>query len=58
MPTGRNPRWAQSGGVVEAATQNSATVQALLDNLIERGLIERGLDPEVCRRFIVDGTRP
>ena len=28
-------------GVVEGATENAATVQALLDNLIERGL-----DPE------------
>ncbi len=34
------------------ATQISATVQALLDNLIERGL-----DPEVCRLFIVDGAK-
>lgn len=39
-------------GVVEGATENSATVQALLDNLIERGL-----DPEVCRLFIVDGAK-
>lgn len=39
-------------GVVEGATENSATVQALLDNLIERGL-----DLEVCRLFIVDGAK-
>ena len=39
-------------GVVEGATENTATVQALLDNLIERGL-----DPEVCRLFIVDGAK-
>lgn len=39
-------------GVVEGATENTATVQALLDNLIERGL-----DPAVCRLFIVDGAK-
>lgn len=39
-------------GVVEGATENTATVQALLDNLIERRL-----DPEVCRLFIVDGAK-
>jgi putative transposase len=39
-------------GVVEGATENAATVQALLDNLIDRGL-----DPEVCRLFIVDGAK-
>jgi len=39
-------------GVVEGATENSATVQALLDNLIDRGL-----DPELCRLFIVDGAK-
>lgn len=39
-------------GVVEGATESAATVQALLDNLIERGL-----DPEVCRLFIVDGAK-
>jgi len=38
--------------VVEGATGNAATVQALLDNLIERGL-----DPAVCRLFIVDGAK-
>ena len=39
-------------GVVEGATENAATVQALLDNLIERGL-----DPAICRLFIVDGAK-
>ena len=38
--------------VVEGATENSATVQALLDNLIERGI-----DPAVPRLFIVDGAK-
>src|SRR5271167_5085088 len=39
-------------GVIEGATENAVVVQALLDNLIERGL-----DPTVCRLFIVDGPR-
>lgn len=39
-------------GVVEGATENAAVVQALLDNLIERGL-----DPKVCRLFVVDGAK-
>lgn len=38
--------------LVEGATENSATVQALLDNLVERGL-----DPGVARLFIVDGAK-
>lgn len=38
--------------LVEGATENTATVQALLDNLVERGL-----DPAVPRLFIVDGAR-
>ena len=38
--------------VVEGATENATTVQALLDNLIERGL-----DPAVCRLFIVAGAK-
>ena len=38
--------------VMEGATENTAVVQALLDNLIERGL-----DPQVCRLFIVDGAK-
>ncbi|MBD3805255.1 MAG: transposase [Thioclava sp.] len=38
--------------VVEGATENTATVQALLDNLTGRGL-----DPKVCRLFIVDGAK-
>jgi putative transposase len=36
-------------GLVEGATENAATVQALLDNLVE-------LDPTV-RLFIIDGAR-
>lgn len=39
-------------GLVEGATENVAVVQALIDNLIERGL-----DPKVCRLFIVDGAK-
>jgi len=39
-------------GLAEGATENAATVQALLDNLIARGL-----DPEVPRLYIVDGSR-
>jgi transposase-like protein len=39
-------------GVIEGATENAAVVQALLDNLIERGL-----DPRVCRLFIIDGAK-
>lgn len=39
-------------GLVEGATENAAVVQALLDNLIERGL-----DTTVCRLFIVDGAK-
>ena len=38
--------------VIEGATENAAVVQALLDNLIERGL-----DPKVCRLFIIDGAK-
>ena len=38
--------------VVEGATENTATVQALLDNLTGRGL-----DPGVPRLFIVDGAK-
>lgn len=37
---------------VEGATENAATAQALLDNLIGRGL-----DPTVPRLFIVDGAK-
>ena len=37
--------------MVEGATENATVVQALVDNLIERGL-----DPELCRLFIVDGV--
>jgi transposase-like protein len=39
-------------GLVEGATENAAVVQALIDNLIARGL-----DPKVCRLFIVDGAK-
>ena len=38
--------------VVEGATENTATVQALLDSLVGRGL-----DPGICRLFIVDGAK-
>jgi putative transposase len=39
-------------GLVEGATENATVVQALIDNLIERGL-----DPKACRLFIVDGAK-
>src|SRR4051795_5864451 len=39
-------------GLVEGATENAATVQALLDSLVERGL-----DPAVVRLFIIDGAK-
>jgi len=39
-------------GLVEGATENAATVQALIDNLIERGL-----DPAAPRLFIIDGSK-
>jgi len=39
-------------GVVEGATENAATVQALIDNLVERGL-----DPAAPRLFIIDGSK-
>ncbi len=39
-------------GVAEGATENAATVQSLIDNLIERGL-----DPAVPRLFIIDGAK-
>ena len=39
-------------GLVEGATENAAVVQALIDNLIERGL-----DPKVRRLFIIDGAK-
>src|SRR5437667_431807 len=38
--------------LVEGATENTATVQALIDNLIARGL-----DPDEWRLFIVDGAK-
>jgi putative transposase len=39
-------------GLIEGATENATVVQALIDNLVERGL-----DPAVCRLFIVDGAK-
>ena len=39
-------------GLMEGATENAAVAQALVDNLIERGL-----DPTVRRLFIVDGAK-
>ena len=39
-------------GLVEGATENAAVVQALVDDLIERGL-----DPTVGRLFIIDGAK-
>jgi putative transposase len=39
-------------GVIEGASENATVAQALLDNLIERGL-----DPKVCRLFIIDGAK-
>src|SRR5919107_2911150 len=39
-------------GLVEGATENAAVVQALLDDLVGRGL-----DPAVPRLFIVDGAK-
>src|SRR5271168_4701089 len=39
-------------GLIEGATENAATVQALVDNLVERGL-----DPAVPRLFIIDGAK-
>src|ERR1700676_2097665 len=39
-------------GVIEGATENAAVAQALLDNLVGRGL-----DPKVGRLFIIDGAK-
>ena len=39
-------------GLIEGATEHSAVVQALIDNLVERGL-----DPAVPRLFIIDGSK-
>ena len=39
-------------GVIEGATENATVAQALLDNLIGRGL-----DPKVCRLFVIDGAK-
>jgi len=39
-------------GLIEGATENATTVQALIDNLVERGL-----DPSAPRLFIIDGSK-
>src|SRR5256884_2067528 len=39
-------------GLIEGATENAAVVQALIDNLVARGL-----DPAVSRLFIIDGSK-
>ena len=39
-------------GIVQGAIQNAAALQALIDNLIMRGL-----DPEGRHLFIVDGSK-
>jgi putative transposase len=39
-------------GLIEGATENTAVVQALIDNLVERGL-----DPTAPRLFIIDGAK-
>jgi putative transposase len=39
-------------GLVEGATENAATVQALIDNLVERGL-----NPAMAHLFIIDGSK-
>jgi putative transposase len=39
-------------GLIEGATEHGAVVQALIDDLIERGL-----DPVVPRLFIIDGSK-
>ena len=39
-------------GLIEGATENAAATQALLNNLVERGL-----DPAVPRLFILDGAK-
>src|SRR5262249_2170445 len=39
-------------GLAEGATENAATVQSLIDNVVERGL-----DPAVPRLFIIDGAK-
>jgi putative transposase len=39
-------------GLMEGATEHSAVVQALIDDLIERGL-----DPAVPRLFTIDGSK-
>lgn len=41
-----------SAWLIEGVTENATVGQALIENLNERGL-----DPKVCRLFIVDGAR-
>jgi putative transposase len=38
--------------VIEGASESAATAQALLDNLVGRGL-----DPAICRLFVIDGAK-
>ena len=50
---GIDNEWRQApAGLMEGATEHSAVVQALIDDLIERGL-----DPAVPRLFIIDGSK-
>lgn len=39
-------------GLMEGASENAAVCQALIDNLVGRGL-----DPAVCRLFLIDGSQ-
>jgi len=39
-------------GLMEGATENASVVQALIDNLVERGV-----DPTRPRLFIIDGSK-
>src|SRR5438552_11035834 len=39
-------------GLVEGATENASTAQALIDNLVERGI-----EPALPRLFIIDGSK-
>ena len=39
-------------GLIEGATEHGAVVQALIDDLVERGL-----DPAIPRLFIIDGSK-
>ncbi len=46
------PRRQASPRCDRGAAENATVAQALLDNLIERGL-----DPKVCRLFVIDGAK-